>query len=447
MSLLIACIAIEAAILRLGVDDLDEGYFVQQAARVLHGQVPFRDFATLYSPGLLYLHAGAFALTGGPSLLVARALALAARAGLVLSLYAITRKFVRNPWWAAAPGVVVLLGFDDAPVRWEPHPGWLSTFFAVLAAWCLIHHPTRRGYLCAGTAAAAAYAFKQNTGAFILLAILAWCGLRRFHLSLAMFAALTLAWLLPLGLAVGDLRQLAPLTGAVNEASLFAGPEPTLLIPVAALLVGLWRYSRDSDPRLRWLLLSGTALFLTELPRMDTQHLAWAAPLLLVLGAVILDRQRPLVAGLALTACALVIFPTLASRATLFAQPLARMDGVFAPTQTASDIADTLVDIQQRTDSGEPIFVYPTSPLLYLLSGRPNPTRFDHLNPGAAGPADITRVVADLERAQVRLVVISEFWENAWGTPSANAALEDWLNAHFREVARHGAYRVLVAGL
>jgi 4-amino-4-deoxy-L-arabinose transferase-like glycosyltransferase len=446
IGLLIACLALEAGMRRVGIDDLDEGYFVQQAARVLNGQVPFRDFSTLYSPGLLYVHAAAFALFGGPSLLTVRALSLIARAALVLLLFVITRRFVRNPWWAAAPGLLMLLGFDDAPVRWEPHPGWLSTVFAVSAAWCLMHWPRSRWLLAAGAAAGLSYAFKQNTGAFVLLAIMAWCA-RRSWKPLTTFACVTLIWLLPFAVTVGDPRDLAPLVGGVNEASLFATPEPTVLIPVAALLAGLWYFRHYSDPRLRWLLLAGSALFLTEFPRMDTQHLAWSAPLLLVIGAIILDRQRPLVAAVALTVCAALLIPSLISRVTPFTQPLAPVDGVLAPDQTGTDIAGTVADIQQRTTPGEPIFVYPTSPLLYVLSDHPNPTRFDHLNPGAASASDIQGVIADLHTAHTRVVVVSEFWLTAWGPSGANAVLEDWLNAHFQEVARHGPYRVLVAGL
>ena len=445
--MLIACLAVEAGVLGLGIDDLDEGYFVQQGSRVLHGQIPFRDFATLYSPGLAYLHAIVFSLTGGPSLMAARAVSLLARASLAVALFAVARPFVRNPWWAAAPGLVLLVGLDDAPARWEPHPGWLSTLFAVLAAWCLIHRPKRRWCIAAAVLAALSYAFKQNTGIYMLLALLAWCGTRRLWLPLATFSGTTLVWLVPLALVVGDPRQLAPLVGEVNGASLFSTPEATLAIPLAALVGGVWFFRRDSDPRLRWLLIAGAALVLTEVPRMDTLHLAWSAPLLLVVGAIVLDRHHPRLAVMSLVLTAALLFPTLSYRGGMLTMPLAPVDGVMAPVQTASDIDRTVTDIRERTTPDEPIFVYPTSPLLYPLSQRPNPTRFDHLNPGSATPEDIERVIADLQSSRVRLVVISDFWEGGWGTPGANALLETWLGAHFQEVARHGAYRVLVAGL
>src|SRR5207244_10484893 len=95
-----------------------------------------------------------------------------ARGALALLLYAVARPLVRHPLWAAAPGLLLLLGLDDAPVRWEPHPGWPSTAFAVLAAWCLSHPPSTRWLVASGLSAGASYLFKQNTGAFMLIAAL-----------------------------------------------------------------------------------------------------------------------------------------------------------------------------------------------------------------------------------------------------------------------------------
>jgi hypothetical protein len=445
ISLLVACLLVELTWLTLGVDDLDEGYFVQQAARVLNGQVPFRDFDTLYTPALAYLHAAIFALLGGPDLLGARALAWLARAALVLLLFAIARPLVRNPWVAAVPGLVLLIGLDDAPARWEPHPGWLSSLFAMLAVWCLAR--PRPWLAAAGLAAAAAYAFKQNTGVFILGAILVWCFLSgwRWYVPLTTFLLATLVWLLPLAIALdGNLQPLGVIVGAVNQAGLLSPPEPSLLIPLAAIAAGVWLLRRDSHPHLRLYLIAGVALLLTEFPRMDSLHLIWSAPLLLVLGAVALERVPRAVALAGLAATAVLLWPTFSSRLAYLSLPRAAVDGVWAPAQTAGDLQATVAEIRQRTNPGEPIFVYPTSPLLYVLADRPNPTRLDHLNPGAAGPSQIEQVIADLQRAGVRLVVISDFWRDAWGDPGANAELEAWLDAHYTEVARHGPYRVLL---
>jgi hypothetical protein len=516
IGLLVAGVLVEGSLLGVGIDDLDEGYFLEQARRVLHGQVPYRDFETLYTPGLAYLHAGVLALQAGAlgllgalqpepaaplesPLLGPRLLAWLARGALVLVLFAMTRPLVRNPWWAMLPGLVLLLGLDDAPERWEPHPGWLSSLFAVAAAWCLTRVRPARGRLhpppsalkydgggvtasvksgvtqplarvlsrrststwiaepeasfwlgASGLAVAGAYVFKQNTGVFMLGAILVWCFWSgwRWDLPLSAFAVATLLWLVPLVLALqGNFESLGVIFGAVSQAGLLSAPEPTLLIPLAAILGGLWLLRGDSHPHLRLYLLAGLALLLTEFPRMDTLHLIWATPLLLVVGAIALERVPRAVAIGCLAVTGVLLWPTLSARLTYVSLPRAQIDGVWALAQTAADVQPTLDEIRQRSQPGEPILVYPSSPLLYVLADRPNPTRFDHLNPGAANPRQIQQVIADLEGAHVGLVIISDFWEQAWGDPGANAALESWINAHYSEVARHGAYRVLVSDL
>jgi hypothetical protein len=300
-----------------------------------------------------------------------------------------------------------------------------------------------------GLAVAAAYVFKQNTGVFLLLAVLVYCSRWRcaVRVPLVAFAALTLAWLVPLALAVGDLTQLSVLVGAVNQAGLVSAPEPTLLIPLAALVGGLWLTRRDSSHRLRLYLLAGTALFLTQYPRMDTLHLAWSAPLLLVVGAVVLDRAPGLPAALAVAVTLALLAPTWSSRLAILAEPRAPVADVSVAVATASELRGVVAEIQTRSQPGEPIFVYPTSPLLYVLADRPNPTRFDHLNPGSASQRQIDQLIADLQRSNVKLVVISDFWHMVWGPPGPNSVLEEWLSTHYAEVARHGAYRVLVADL
>jgi hypothetical protein len=503
--LIVVLLVADLAVLRVGIDDLDEGYFVQQAARVIHGQVPYRDFLSLYTPGLLYVHAALFWVLGGPFVLGPRALALVARAALALLMYVLARPIVRNPLWAAVPSVYLLLGLDDAPERWEPHPGWLSTLFAVLAAWCLSHAPTTRWLGAAGLAAAASYVFKQNTGVFILGAVLVHgqlsarlpaqpqCApgntrdqrdpgrtgnpgnhrLNALVAPLAAFVAFTGLWLAPLLVAIhGQLAVLSGFVGAVDQAGLISPPELPVLVPLACLAGGLWLARRNPAPteetpqpassenpldvkRLRWYLLAGVAIFGTQYPRMDTLHLAWSAPLLLVIGAAIVDRLKPAVASLAMLGLLALSWPTLASRvSSLTDRPLVPIStnvrfaaGLDVPQATANDLEGIVADIQQRTQPGEPIFVYPTSPLLYVLAERPNPTRFDHLNPGAATPRQIQGVIADLDTAHVRLVVVSDFWQAVWGPPGPNAPLEDWLAGRFAEVSRYGAYRVMAPRL
>ena len=119
---LAACLFVDLALLGFGVDVVDEGYFAQQAVRVLGGEVPYRDFESLYTPGLMYLHAAVFAALGGPYIIGLRIVALAGRAALAVALYALARPLT-PPRWAIVPALFVLVGIDFAPVFWWPHPG------------------------------------------------------------------------------------------------------------------------------------------------------------------------------------------------------------------------------------------------------------------------------------------------------------------------------------
>jgi len=281
---------------------------------------------------------------------------------------------------------------------------------------------------------------------FILGAILVWC-CPRVRWPLAGFVAMTLAWLIPLLLAGAPVTHLGVLVGAVNQAGLLAAPEPTIVIPLACLAAGVWLLRTDSHPSLRLYLLAGGALLLTELPRVDTLHLLCSTPLLLVPGAIALERVPRRLAVLSIAVTAVLLWPNVANRVAYTALPRAPVDGVEAPAQTAADIQSTVQDIQARTRPGEPIFVYPTSPLLYVLADRPNPTRWDHLNPGAATADDLQTVISDLATADVHLVVISDFWVAAWGPAGPNSVLQTWLEQHYVEVGRHGAYRLLAAAI
>jgi hypothetical protein len=440
----------ELFVLSIGIDDLDEGYFAQQSWRVLHGQLPYRDFSSLYTPGLLYVHAWLFSALG-PHLLGPRALSLILRAATAALLYVLARPVVPSAWWAALPGAFVLIGFDDAPGRWEPHPGWPSTAAALLATWCVVRGASRPWLFAAGLAAGAAYTFKQNTGVLMLIALVLhdW---RRSLLPLAGFAAACVVWLIPLLLAVsGHYASLGPLIGEVNLAGLISPPEPTILIPIACLLAGVWLIRSPSSTRLRWYMLAGACLFVTEFPRSDSLHLTWSAPLLLVVGTVAASRVRLAVASVAVAVALLLCLPTLYERLQSVSQAntpiigLPSANGLRVPTQTWSDLVTTVAEIRHRTAPGEPIFVYPSSPLLYLLADRPNATRFDHLNPGAADATDIRGVIDALR--DVRLIVVSDFWRAAWGNPGDNAMLEDWIFSEFHEAAHFGQYRVFARDL
>ena len=83
-----------------------------------------------------------------------------------------------------------------------------------------------------------------------------------------------------------------------------------------------------------------------------------------------------------------------------------------------------------------------------MLADRPNPTRFDHLNPARPRHAEIEQVIADLTAARVRRIVVSDFWLTQLGPARARTRRsKPGSLTTLHEVARYGAYRVLADGL
>jgi hypothetical protein len=171
-------VALGAAFLLFGMvwaagyclDLIDEGYFYELGARVRAGALPYRDFETYYTPGVFYLHALIFGL-GGENVLTARlALALVRTAGAV-GAYLLARPLAPPPLALLAP--LTVLAVDPVPLLWEPHPGWYAYLPLLGVIGGVADHLERhrhRSLLLAGVAAGVAFAFKQNTGAFLLLA-------------------------------------------------------------------------------------------------------------------------------------------------------------------------------------------------------------------------------------------------------------------------------------
>ncbi len=625
---LVTVVTADLALIRVGLDAIDEGYFVEQATRVLRGDLPYRDFDSLYTPGLLYVHAFLFSLLGDHHVVVARAVGLLARVLLAGGLYLLCRPLAR-PAFAILPGLYVLVALDWVPRTWEPHPGWPSAALTVLAAWGFTRLPRlssgRRtgGLIAIGAVTGLVFAFKQNAGAFLLVALVAftaWQGFETRHIRVTrtlrltqlalllavVFAAawlirpsesatanvyflvplaaagvavmgrvsvspdgrrfgswlrdavllglgcalVTLPWIVILAIALdGRLDLLKGFVGAVDHALLWhplTGPsggawasllgvavagmlavrarqqlpllcaavaagvvfatsgvlltgEPgetvllatlmapgrtaiglPILVPVACILAGAWQSLRSGPTfgrwRLRWITLAGALTFLTQYPRIDDAHLAWSACLPLATGAVVLGqlhntlsvrwslgRAARTVLGVLLVAVPVATaVPALADRShefvdvsdagrlaprlvsTTIEMSLPEIKGLIVPSEQAETLLAAVRFVRANTAADEPIFVYPSSPLVYVASDRPNPTRFSHLYPGAASAQELHGVIAALDQMPVRIVVVSGAELAFWGPPAGNQPLEAYLAETYREVARFGSYRVLM---
>jgi hypothetical protein len=215
--------------------------------------------------------------------------------------------------------------------------------------------------------------------------------------------------------------------------------------------------------------VAGAVTLLTEYPRVDDVHLAWSAGLALATGAVVIgqmsgqlaDRwslrgiQRGMLAAVLVAVPAATALPNLPVRfdGLIKTSGVARLwpitdlpavDGMLVTDEQAATLVDAARYVRARTAPGEPIFVYPSSPLLYPMTDRLNPTRYAHVYPGATSPQGVAGIIAALAQTPVRFAVVSQAALSFWGPPLGTQSLEDYLAGSYQEVARFGEYRVLL---
>jgi Dolichyl-phosphate-mannose-protein mannosyltransferase len=256
---------------RIGIDLADEGYFLDLASRVQAGQLPYRDFETYYTPGIFYVNSAVLTLFGA-NVLPARLALVGVRLGCALLAYGLARRLA-GPAFAAVPAILlgvagVLAGF---------HPGWPALLATLLMLTALVRaHDLhdRRWLVAAGAAAALAFAFKQNVGAFALVGAVGYVVL--VSAAEAGVLLLVVRAIFAAALAVTTHRFLEPLLDPMLALTVWSP-----LVGVLIVLVG-WSHPRWNRVSLEigTLLRDGAALVLGA----ALLTTAWLAPLVLALG-------------------------------------------------------------------------------------------------------------------------------------------------------------------
>jgi len=170
LGLLLAAVALQFGWMDASVGIYDEGLTLFGADRVLRGDVPYRDFWTIYGPGNFYALAALFRVFG-EQVLVERAFDIAAKTAIVVNVYAIVRVFAGRAVGLGAAalslGLVMFLRSYGAPV--------FPAMAALLTAVSLLRHEsasTRPGACAAaGVAVAAGTLFRHDLGAYAFVAL------------------------------------------------------------------------------------------------------------------------------------------------------------------------------------------------------------------------------------------------------------------------------------
>ena len=114
----------------------DEGLILVNAERVRAGEVPYRDFWTLYAPGYFYALAGLFSLVE-PNILIARLFDTLLRFLLTVEVYLLARPLTSR-WVALVP--YALVTFWLSTIRFYSYPAFPATGAILLMALAFIRY-------------------------------------------------------------------------------------------------------------------------------------------------------------------------------------------------------------------------------------------------------------------------------------------------------------------
>jgi len=156
----------------------DEGIVLQGAERILHGEIPYRDFFTFYTPGSFYLVATIFKVFGDSFVIARLSLAVA---GAICSL--ITFLLARRVCsLTTAVSAAVLTTVAGCAYRFPVLHNWYSTLMCCICVYAGVRLCEGRREFWAfmtGLLMALTILFEQSKGAGLCLGImLAWLLLR-----------------------------------------------------------------------------------------------------------------------------------------------------------------------------------------------------------------------------------------------------------------------------
>ena len=399
---------------------------LQAGERIADGQLPYRDFYANYGPGQYFLIGGLDWLFG-PSLLTWRILRVLLDAGVAVLAYALVRRDAPEPLalgaWLA---VAAAMAYPEHPA---PQPDGAGARASAACCWpsAARRWPARwpAWRPCSGStsgvaalAGVALLAGRRGAARAVRPARPSPCVL----LAPVVIAAPGDFWDQTIGFALDEQGlQRLPLPGRLGR-RLRAQQDPRALLPVRAAgggraVAGRWR-SRGRLPARLWAaapLAAAGVLYL--LARADVFHLvplAAVLPVLLATAAAASER-RPRLGGGAGGRARPDRPPGARPQAHPAARPAAAGDDR-RRRRRRREGADRRGARADRADAAtcapasrraSPVFVANPrfdlvrvgNPLVYVLVGRPNPTRYDVMQPGVVTTAPVQREIVARPRA------------------------------------------------
>ena len=461
----------------------DEGIILQGAERVLHGEIPYRDFFTFYTPGSFYLLAFLFRVFGD-SFVVARSSIALAGATCSLITYLLVRRTCGR---ATSLTIAILATATGTGFRFLVLHNWYSTTLCCLALYAAVRFVETAKWnwaFACSLCASLAFLFEQSkgaglcvglVGAFCILAAKSQVRRKQFNVlgflvgfslpivgTFANFAvhhtlgAMIESCLWPLkhyGRANHVPYGFQNWSDATRSAIFYTGPlwtrvikivaiSPDFVIPVLPLAaVGLLIYfsAQSFNGRFEaakvayYILICATVcglLISVLISRADILHFIYLVPIFYIVLGWILGasdfESKSLLALRPYLFCYIAISFGLLGLAVLLSS-----NGAHERTETRRGLIVTagkepiISYVEARVPAGSKFLVYPYLPLYYYLTSTQSPSRYDYLQPGMNTEDQAQEVLRSLQSQQPRAVLFEPWFAekiaNSWPeTPIAS---------------------------
>lgn len=490
--LLVLSLLSTLSILLLPVIIYDEGLVVAGAERILRGELPYRDFWSIYPPGQFFTLAALFALFE-PSLLTARSYDLAIKVAISIVSFLVIRRITGSSaaaWvgWLLStlwigfhgaqlypifPAVLLMLSAGYCMSRFfeKSEAKWLHSTTALLISASLFRHDMGIPALLAELVILTLYLRSQQEGYSLLknsaLSIFASAALLLLLMwplanPLTLFQQLitTPAWLIP------EYRWL-PYPAALSRDGL-----PFIVIPaiiIIALLINLYWWYKKVPQRfaLLWLILLACCCINQVRVRSDSHHLLALAlitlPILPILFTQLVKGLKPSLrwtgSAMAIVLLGYALWPQLqyygSSMKYVFSNPWPEKQlekagyAYLAPAQL-----QTVKFIQHYTQPDEKIYLgvnnhdrfLLNNVMLYFVSGRGYASRYHELHPGITTTAEVQQqIIQELREQKIRMVILSL---NTSREPNSSSQdknlnlLDNYIRQHYRSVQRYQEYEI-----
>ena len=423
----------------------DQNLFLLDATRMLHGEMIYRDFFELTTPGIVLVNFALFKVFG-PHAWIPNAALLLVGLGLVWLITALSRRVLQGPS-VFLPGAL-FLAVLFAPMLDDTHQ-WYSAMASLGAVLAIIDKRSRNRLLAAGALCGLASFFTQTKGAFTVLGLAIFLGwearqgghqrkdiLRRWGYLLASYVATFFAmcgyFIWKAGLArflyctVGFVLKYYPADRTVNSLAvvMFDIPEMTqwhdwfdlaVYVFLHALLplvyVWFWWRRRRGKPaaekasQLMLFNITGILALAAVAPSPSTYRLSAVAPWGLILLVWLIGgegrRRRAARIGLWIVIACFAMasaLPTQTEKLRLVDLPRGRL------AMDATD-SERFLWLAQHTAPGD--YSFEASYMeVYFPLGLRDPAEIPGVKPNAyTRPEQVSRTVAALEKHRVRLVI------------------------------------------